>query len=64
MRTIDELEEIIAALADFYAAKEARQWLQSPQALLSGARPVDLVRAGQGGDVLRLVRQMQDAVYL
>jgi hypothetical protein len=59
-----ELEYIIDQLSDFYEPNEARQWIFSPQKHLAGASPAELIRDGRIDEVLRLVNQLRDAVYL
>jgi transcriptional regulator with XRE-family HTH domain len=63
-KTLLELEYIVDQLADFYEPNEARQWIFAPQKLLEGASPAELIRNGQIDEVLRLVSQLRDAVYL
>jgi hypothetical protein len=59
-----ELEFIVDQLSDFYEPTEARQWIFSPQKLLAGASPAELIRQGRIGEVRRLVDQLRDAVYV
>jgi hypothetical protein len=59
-----ELEYIIDQLSDFYTPNEARVWIFSRQRLLSGASPAELINGGRIDEVLRLVNQLRDAVYL
>lgn len=59
-----ELEFIVDQLSDFYQPTEARQWMFSPQKLLAGVSPAELIRQGRIGEVRRLVDQLRDAVYL
>lgn len=59
-----ELEFIVDQLSDFYGPNEARQWLFSPQKLLSGEKPSDLIQGGRIDEVRRLVNQLRDGVYL
>lgn len=63
-KTLLELAYLIDQLADFYEPAEARQWMFSPQRLLSGASPAELIRAGQIDEVMRLVSQIRDAVHM
>jgi hypothetical protein len=63
-KTLLELEYIIDQLADFYEPNEARQWMFAPQKLLGGISPAELIRSGRIGEVMRLVGQLRDAVYL
>jgi hypothetical protein len=59
-----ELEFIVDQLSDFYGPNEARQWIFSPQKLLKGVSPAELIREGRIEEVRRLVNQLRDAVYL
>ena len=63
-KTLLELEYIVDQLADFYEPNEARQWIFAPQKLLKGASPAELIRNKRIDEVLRLVSQLRDAVYL
>jgi transcriptional regulator with XRE-family HTH domain len=63
-KTLLELEYVIDELADFYEPNEARQWIFAPQKLLAGASPAELIRTGRIDEVMRLVRQLRDAVHL
>jgi transcriptional regulator with XRE-family HTH domain len=63
-KTLLELEYIVDQLADFYKPNEARQWIFAPQKLLEGASPAELIRNGRIDEVMRLVSQLRDAVYL
>jgi len=59
-----ELEYVVDQLADFYEPDEARLWLISRQKLLDGETPVKLIRDGKTEDVLKLISQLRDGVYL
>ncbi len=63
-KTLLELEYIVDQLSDFYEPNEARQWIFSPQKHLAGASPAELIRNGHIDEVLRLVNQLRDSVYL
>ncbi|MBM3563435.1 MAG: DUF2384 domain-containing protein [Alphaproteobacteria bacterium] len=63
-KTLLELEYIVDQLSELYEPDEARQWIFSPQKLLSGASPAALIREGRIDEVLRLVSQLRDSVYL
>ena len=63
-KTLLELEYIIDQLADFYEPDEARQWIFAPQKLLAGELPATLIRTARIDEVMRLVGQLRDAVYL
>lgn len=51
-------------LAEFYEPDEIEVWMTSPQVLLEGARACDLIRDGQIERVDRVLRQLEDGVYL
>ncbi|HZT18780.1 MAG TPA: antitoxin Xre/MbcA/ParS toxin-binding domain-containing protein [Dongiaceae bacterium] len=59
-----ELEFIVDQLSDFYGPTEARQWLFSPQKLLHGNSPAELIQRGKMDEVRRLVNQLRDSAYL
>jgi hypothetical protein len=63
-KTLLELEFIIDQLSDFYQPDEARLWIFSPQKLLNGASPAELIQEGRIDEVRRLVNQLRDAVYV
>ena len=63
-RTLLDLEYVVDQLADLYEPDEARLWLFSRQRLLDGAIPADLIRKGRVDDVIKLIRQMLDGVYV
>jgi len=59
-----ELEFIVDQLSDFYGPNGGRQWLFSPQRLLHGHSPAELIQKGKIDEVRRLVNQLRDSVYL
>jgi hypothetical protein len=63
-KTLLELEYIVDQLSELYEPNDARLWIFSPQKLLGGASPAALIREGRIDEVLRLVSQLRDAVYL
>ena len=63
-RTLLELEYIIDQLSDFYEPDEARLWLFSRQKLLDGAIPAALIQRGQTDEVLAVINQLRDGVFL
>jgi uncharacterized protein (DUF2384 family) len=56
--------DCMTALADFYDAPIARQWMRQPQKLLNDRCPVDLIAEGKGADVYSLIRTMGGGTYL
>jgi hypothetical protein len=59
-----ELGYIVEQLAELYEPDEARLWLLSPQKLFHGEKPIDLIRSGRYQEVLNVVHQLQEGVYL
>ncbi|HEV8361915.1 MAG TPA: helix-turn-helix domain-containing protein [Gemmatimonadaceae bacterium] len=57
------LEWLADQLSQFYQPDEARLWLFSRHALLSGARPADLIAVGRTDEILRLIDQLQSGAY-
>lgn len=59
-----ELEFVIDQLSDFYEPNEARLWIFSRQRLLNGETPAELIQKGRVDEVLAVVHQLRDGVYL
>ena len=59
-----ELEFVIDLLSDFYEPNEARLWIFSRQRLLNGETPAELIQKGRVDEVLQVVHQLRDGVYL
>jgi hypothetical protein len=51
-------------LASYYDADESEVWLKSPQPLLGGAIPNELIAHGREDDLHRVLDQLDDCVYL
>ena len=58
------LEYIVDQLSDIYQPDEARHWLYSPQKLLDGHRPADLIKQGDVERVLEIIEELNDGVFL
>jgi len=63
-RQILEIAYIIDQLADFYEPDEARLWLNSRQKLLGGQTPFNLIQSGRSGEVIEMVDQLRDGVFI
>lgn len=50
------IAELRSLLRDSYRPEVARSWLTGRNAHLGGARPIDVLRLGQGEDVLDALR--------
>ena len=59
-----ELGYVVEQLADFYKPLEARVWLLSPQKLLDHQKPIELIRSGRFRDVLAVINELRENVYL
>jgi transcriptional regulator with XRE-family HTH domain len=59
-----QLEYVVEQLSDIYKPIEARLWLFKPQKLLSGETPASLLAQGRYKDVLAVLNQIRDDVYL
>lgn len=59
-----ELDYIVDQLSDFYEPQEARLWLFSRQKLLDGVTPAELIQTGRTEEVIRMIDQLRDGVYL
>lgn len=60
----DDIAYVMRELDDFYTEPEALMWLILPNRLLDGEVAASLMARGRLNDVLRLVRQLNDGVYL
>jgi hypothetical protein len=63
-RALLDLEYVVDQLADLYEPDEARLWLFARQKLLNGEIPADLIRQGRTDEVLKIIRQILDGVYV
>ena len=63
-KTLLELEYIIDQLSDFYEPREARLWLYSRQKRLDGETPAELIQKGRTDEVLEVINQLRDGVFL
>jgi len=59
-----ELEYVVDQLADFYDPQEARLWMLSRQKVLNGETPADLIQHGRTDEVLKVIGQLRDGVYV
>lgn len=58
------VEDIKAALADFYTPDEADQWLDAPHPQLEGVSARAAIEAGRKSEVWAIVNRLRDCVYL
>lgn len=56
------IRQIENLFGDLYAAEEVETWLRTPQSLLDGRRPIDLIEAGRGETVIEAVHEILDGV--
>lgn len=63
-KAILQLDFFVDQLSELYDPKEARMFLFSPQKLLGGQTPANLIAQGRMVEVHRLVSQIRDAIYL
>jgi transcriptional regulator with XRE-family HTH domain len=63
-KTLLELEYVIDQLSDFYEPQEARLWLFSRQRLLDGEIPAELIQQGRTQEVLSMISQLRDGVFI
>ena len=59
-----DMKCIADQLSDFYTPDEARQFVFAPNPILGGCSPDELIRQGAVDEVLLLVNQLRDGVYL
>lgn len=63
-RLLLELEFVIDQLADFYEPRDARLWIFSRQKLLNNEIPAELIQQNRASEVLGLIHQLRDGIYL
>jgi uncharacterized protein (DUF2384 family) len=64
-RRLLDLEYIVDLLSDLYEQPdEIRLWLFSRQKLLDGRTPLDLIRDGKTEEVIGVVDQLRDGVFV
>jgi uncharacterized protein (DUF2384 family) len=54
---VDLLELVMSSLLRLYSPETAERWLQGVNPHLAGGRPIDLVRAGRGRELLDAIAQ-------
>lgn len=59
-----DLEYIVDQLSDFYQPKEARLWMFSRQKLLNGEIPANLIQQGRAVEVIAVIDQLRDGVFV
>jgi transcriptional regulator with XRE-family HTH domain len=59
-----QLDWLISELADLYEPREAHLWLYSPNKLLQGRRPFDLIKEKRVERVLQIIAQLKDGAYV
>lgn len=60
----DAEQRIRGRLADWYSPDEVEAWLNTPQVQLDGATAIDLISAGRGAEVDRVLDRMDGDAYL
>lgn len=63
-RRLLDLEYIVDMLSDIYDRDEVKLWLMSKQKLLGGQIPLDLIQAGKTDEVIAIVDQIRDGVFV
>ncbi len=61
---IADLRYVVDRLSDIYTADEARIWLYSRNALLNGARAIDLIHEDRTEDVLAAIERLDSGAFL
>ena len=59
-----DLEYIADQLSDFYEPADVRLWLFSRQKLLNSETPSDLIQQGRANEVIAVIDQLRDGVYI
>lgn len=59
-----DLEYIADQLSDFYEPADVRLWLFSRQKLLNGEIPAELIQKGRANEVIAVIDQLRDGVFI
>lgn len=59
-----DLEYIADQLSDFYEPGDVRLWLFSRQKLLGGNTPAALIQDGRADDVIAVIDQLREGVFI
>ena len=63
-RALLDLEYVVDQLADLYEPDETRLWLFARQKLLNGEVPAELIRQRRTDEVIKIIRQLLEGVYI
>jgi hypothetical protein len=63
-RALLGLEYVVDQLANLYEPDEVRLWLFAPQKLLNGEIPAGLIRQHRTDEVIQIIRQLLEGVYV
>ena len=58
------IDYVMYKLGELYNLDDARLWLASPNQYLQEMAPIDLIKCGRTSEVLRLIDQIREGVYL
>jgi len=61
---IADLRYVVDRLADIYTPDETRIWLYSRNALLDGARAIDLIHESRTEEVLAVIERLDSGAFL
>lgn len=56
--------EALLIAGGFYTDQEFAIWLTSPQPLLDNWTPIQLIGCGKGDELLRVMKALDDGVYI
>ena len=60
----EQMIRVIKALEEFYTPSEALTYMVSSHPLLDDKTPISLIEQGKWEDVMRIIQQMSEGVYL
>ncbi len=58
------VQKVADQLSDFYEPADVRLWLFSRQKLLKSETPADLIQQGRANEVIAVIDQLRDGVYI
>ena len=59
-----EVERVVGRLADIYERDGALAWCHTPQRALHDRTPIEMIQAGEVGELRAVVDQLLDGAYL
>lgn len=62
--SLPSLIRVILDLQEFYTPAQVHPWLTRPNDMLNGERAIDLIKRGQGDEVLAAIERLASGAYV